>query len=67
MYQCRADERPLNDRIDVDLPTEELDRLARVDALLRVVAAHDRSDRRDREAAARRRVDLRRARRRAKW
>jgi hypothetical protein len=33
---------PLGELIDVDLPPEELQRLARVDALLRAVAACDR-------------------------
>jgi len=42
MTESRATERPLGDVIDVDLPAEELERLARVDALLRVAAAHDR-------------------------
>jgi hypothetical protein len=44
MCQFSADERPLNDAIDADLPVEELERLARVDALLRVAAAYDRND-----------------------
>ena len=44
MNQNSAGARPLNQMIDVDLPFEELERLARVDALLRVIAAHDRSD-----------------------
>lgn len=44
MSQNRAGERPLNDVIDGGLPFEELERLARVDALLRVVAAYDRRD-----------------------
>jgi hypothetical protein len=44
MYQFSADERPLDDAIDIDLPVEELERLARVDALLRLAAAYDRND-----------------------
>jgi hypothetical protein len=44
MYQFSVDERPLDDAIDVDLPVEELERLARVGALLRLVAAYDRRD-----------------------
>jgi len=44
MNENTAGARPLNDMIDVDLPFKELERLARVDALLRVVAAHDRRD-----------------------
>jgi hypothetical protein len=44
MHRCRAGEQPSDDTPDADLPVEELERLALVDALLRVVAAHDRSD-----------------------
>jgi len=32
---------PVDDLLDLDLPQAELERLARVDALLRAVAAHD--------------------------
>lgn len=35
--------RPLAELIDDDLPAAELERLARVDALLRTAAAHDAS------------------------
>jgi hypothetical protein len=35
--------RPLAELIDLDLPAAELERLARVDALLRAAAAHDAS------------------------
>jgi hypothetical protein len=42
MYDFSADEQPLDNMIDVDLPVEELERLTRVDALLRLVAARDR-------------------------
>lgn len=42
MNQSRCGERPQSDVIHVDLPSEELERLARVDALLRAVAARDR-------------------------
>jgi hypothetical protein len=41
MKQSRAGERPLADVIDRDLPAEELERLARVDAVLRAAAAYD--------------------------
>jgi hypothetical protein len=44
MYQFSADERPMDNAIDADLPVEELERLRRVDALLRRAAAHDRRD-----------------------
>jgi hypothetical protein len=60
MNQNRAEERPLHDVIDVARTFAELERLARVDALLRVVAAYDRGDTRalnGRPAAARTRVD----------
>jgi hypothetical protein len=70
MYQCRADEQPLDDTIDADLPLEEVERLAHVDALLRVVAARDRSDAiapSGRQAAARTRVDFPSVRRSPKW
>jgi hypothetical protein len=70
MNQNRAGERPLNDVIDVELPFEELERLARVDALLRVVAAYDRGDAiavSGRRTAARTRVAPGSVRRRAKW
>jgi hypothetical protein len=70
MNQKRAGERPLNDVIDVDLPFEVLERLARVDALLHVVAAYDSGDAmalNGRRAAACTRVDPGSVRRRAKW
>jgi len=44
MPRSRPGERPSDDTPDAGLPVEELERLALVDALLRVVAAHDRSD-----------------------
>jgi hypothetical protein len=44
MYQSRAGEAPLGDVLDLDLPAEDVKRLAQVDALLRVVAARDRDD-----------------------
>jgi len=68
MNQNQAGGRPLNDS-DVDLLFDELRRLTRVDALLRVVAAHDRSDAiapSDRQAA-RARIDFRCIRRHRKW
>jgi hypothetical protein len=40
MYQRRR-QRPLDAVFETDLPGDELERLRRVDALLRVVAAHD--------------------------
>jgi hypothetical protein len=70
MNQNGAGERPLNDVIEVDLPFEELEPLARVDALLRVVAAYDLGDTialNGWRAAAGTRVDPQSVRRRAKW
>jgi hypothetical protein len=34
----------LRKQIDADVPADELERLAQVDALLRIVAAHDRDE-----------------------
>jgi hypothetical protein len=61
MHQNRAGERPLCDAADGDLAVGELERLAQVDALLRLVAARDHSD-----AAARIQDELRSTRRQAK-
>jgi Putative zinc-finger len=44
MNQSRAREQPLGELVDDDLPADELERLARVDALLRVAAARDRDE-----------------------
>jgi NAD(P)-dependent dehydrogenase (short-subunit alcohol dehydrogenase family) len=45
MNQSRAREQPLGELIgDDDLPADELERLTRVDALLRIAAACDRDD-----------------------
>jgi hypothetical protein len=44
MNQSRAREQPLGELIDDDLPADELERLARVDALLRIAAARDQDD-----------------------
>lgn len=41
MNERRAGDRPLGDLIDFDLPAEDVRQLARVDVLLRVVAADD--------------------------
>jgi hypothetical protein len=41
MKQSRAGAQPPRDVIDDDLPAEEIERLARVDALLRIAAAND--------------------------
>jgi hypothetical protein len=43
MSTCGTDVRALSEALDVDLPPEKLQRLARVDALLRAVATSDRS------------------------
>ena len=42
MNPCRTDEWALSEVLDVDSTAEERQRLARVDALLRAVAACDR-------------------------
>jgi hypothetical protein len=44
MNWSRACVQPLRDLIDDALPVKELERLARVDALLRIAAARDRDD-----------------------
>jgi hypothetical protein len=44
MNQSRAREQPLGELIDDDLPADELERPASVDALLRVAAARDRDE-----------------------
>jgi hypothetical protein len=44
MGQTTRFELRLRELIDAELPAHELERLARVDALLRVVAVHDRDE-----------------------
>ena len=44
MNKSRARVQPLRELIDDDLPAEELERLARVDAVLRIAAARDRDE-----------------------
>jgi hypothetical protein len=62
MNLCRAGEWVPSEVLAADLSVEQRQRLARVDALLRLVAARDR-----REAAARDGVDPRGVRRDDKW
>ena len=56
MNQSRACERRLRELIGINLPANELRRLARADAQLRLTAAHDRDQARA-DAPARKRLD----------